>query len=116
MKNYIAHGRTVTIAATAAIASGAGVLENLLFGVATKSAESGDLLELAVEGVVELPKVSTEVWAVGEPLFWDDTNSRLTKVSATGLVLVGCVYQAAGNPTSVGQVRLNGAVPAAAVA
>ena len=116
MKNYIAHGRTVTIAATAAIASGAGVLENLLFGVATKSAATGEALDIQVEGVVELPKVSAQAWAVGEPLFWDDANSRLTNVSATGLVLVGCVYQAAANPTSVGQVRLNGAVPAAAVA
>lgn len=116
MKNYITHGQKVTIVASAAIASGSGVLENLLFGVATKSAATGEALDIQVEGVVELPKVSTEVWAVGEPLYWDDTNSRLTKVSATGLVLVGCVYQAAGNPTSVGQVRLNGAVPASAVA
>ena len=116
MKNFVTHGQKVTVVAAAAIASGAGVLENVLFGVATKAAKAGESVDIQVEGVVELTKVETEVWSVGEPLFWDDTNKRLTKTSASGLVLVGCVYEPAANPSTVGQVRLNGSVPATAIA
>ena len=66
MKNYVQSGVVVTVPAPAALASGAGALVGTMFGVAQHAADSGAVVALAVSGVFDLPKVSTDVFAIGD--------------------------------------------------
>lgn len=112
MKNYIQPGNTITVIAGATIASGDGVLVGPspggLLGVAAYDAVIGDSLEVSVCGVYELPKLSTDVVAVGDLLYWDNTNKRLTKTAASN-TLAGIATAAAGNGVTTVRIRLNGA-------
>ena len=55
MKNFIQPGNTLTVAAPAAVASGAVVLVGKILGVAAAAAGSGEPVEVAIEGVYEVP-------------------------------------------------------------
>src|SRR4051812_24010680 len=74
MKNYIQEGDTLTVTAPYALTSGDGCLVGGIFGVA-----SGTYLinatdaEIKTKGVFSLTKVSTEVWAVGDAIYWDNS-------------------------------------------
>ena len=107
VKTFIQPGEHVTIPASAATASGDGVLEGALFGVALHDAASGADLTLGVVGVYELPKASGEAWTVGARLYWDGTEATTT---AAGNTLIGAAVQAAGSAATTGRVRLNGTV------
>lgn len=62
MKNYIQEGRMITVAAPiGGVASGDGVVIGALFGVATKTAASGETVTLATDGVFDLPKLASAV-------------------------------------------------------
>jgi len=95
-KNYIQAGTRMPVVLGATLASGAGLLVGATFGVAQQNGVSGDSIEIATEGVWELPKLSTDVVAQGVLLYWDDTNKRLT-VTATANTLVAKAWAAAGN-------------------
>jgi predicted RecA/RadA family phage recombinase len=106
MKNYIQPGDTVKVVAPASITSGDGVLVGLLFGIAVTDAGSGDDVQIKTQGVFELPKVSTEVWAPGDLIYWDDGAGNCTTVDTN--VAIGVTLADAANPTATGIVRLNG--------
>ncbi len=112
MKNYIASGKMLTIAAAAALVSGQGVLTGGLLGVAVTDAASGDEVALQTEGVFEMDKLTTDVMAVGDLLYWDDGNSRWTKTT-TGNYQVGTCVEAAGNGATKVKVKLSGVAVAA---
>ena len=112
--NYLQAGANLTVPAPSDKSSGDGVLVGVLFGVATGDAESGDDLVIATTGVWELPKTSAQAWAVGAAIYWDDDGDGATTATADGNVLIGVAAAAAANPSATGQVRLNGAAPAAA--
>ncbi|MGR3497108.1 DUF2190 family protein [Citreimonas sp.] len=117
MKNFIQEGARLTIVAAAAVASGAGVLTGSLFGVALTSADSGDEVELQLTGVVELTKVGSQAWSVGDRVYWDDGNSRCTTTAADGDLLIGTCAVAVGGTAgaTTGTVRLSpGPYPVAA--
>lgn len=105
MKNYVQPGKVINVIAPAAKTSGDGVLVGRLFGVATKDAGSGAELPIIVEGVVSLPKLSTDVVTIGAVLYWDNTNSRLTLV-VTSNFPVGLAVSAAGNGVTTVWVKL----------
>ncbi|SEM05407.1 Predicted phage recombinase, RecA/RadA family [Roseovarius azorensis] len=97
--------------AAAAASSGDGVLIGSLFGIAFGDAEIGDMLTLATTGVFEMPKPSTDVLAVGDPVYWDDSAGLATSDDDTGNNnLIGVAVTAAGNPSSAVNVRLNGSI------
>ena len=109
MQNFVMKGDVVTVPAPADTLSSAFVLIGSLFGVASSSAVSGADLELFVGGgVFDVPKVSAQAWAVGNPIYWDSTASNFTTVS-TNNTKVGVAVAAAANPSASGRVRLNGA-------
>lgn len=109
MKNYVQKGENITITATAAATSGQGVLVGNLFGIAAGNAEIGDSLDLVTVGVFDMPKVSTDVLAVGDFVYWDDTAKLATADDATGNnELIGLAVTAAANPSGTVNVRLNG--------
>jgi len=63
MKNYVQEGNTITVAAPAIVTSGQLVVIGAINGVAAFDAASGADVEVTVEGVFELPKVTTDVIA-----------------------------------------------------
>ena len=108
-KNYIQEGDTLTLTAPYAVASGGGLLVGSLFAVALVTLANGASGSCMTEGVFELAKNSAEAWTVGQKIYWDNTNKVCT-TTATSHTLIGCATEPAANPSSVGRVRLNGAV------
>lgn len=109
MKNYVQPGKTITFTAPYVIASGDGLLVGSIFGVATGAAGNGETVEAALVGVFDLKKAPSQAWAVGDKIYWDNTNKETTSV-ATGNTLIGVAIDAVGNGAgeTVGRVRLNG--------
>lgn len=107
MRNYVQPGDVVTVPAPAAVASGDGVLVGGLFGIAGTDAASGDLVEIKLVGVYDMPKTSAQAWTVGADIYWDDGAGVATTVS-TDNTLIGKAVEVAENPSGTGRVRLNG--------
>lgn len=107
MKNYVQKGENLTLAAPYDVTSGGGVKSGLIFGVAAGDALSGADIDLVTVGVFDLPKVSTDTFAVGAAVYWDDTAKLMTS-TASGNTKVGVAVKAAGNPSGSVKVRLNG--------
>lgn len=111
-KNFVQPGHVVTVPAPATVVSGTLVRVGMLVGVAQFDAASGDPVEIAVEGVHELAKVSAQAWTVGAALYASSTG--LATTAAEGNVLIGVALEAAANPSATGVVRLNGSAPSSA--
>ena len=98
MKNYVQEGNTITVTAPATVTSGQLVVVGSIVGVAAFDAATGADVEVTVEGVFELPKVTTDVIAQGDKLYWDSGQAKLTKTAGTGSKpMVGVATAAAGN-------------------
>ena len=83
------------------------MLVGSIFAVATAAALNGATVEGETQGVFELAKVSTEVWTVGQLIYFG--ASKLATTVSTSNKLIGTATAAAANPSSTGRVRLNGA-------
>lgn len=103
--NFVQDGKRMTVTLGATLATGAGLLVGLTFGVVLSGGGSGDITELGIEGVWTLPKLSTDDVAQGVLLYWDDTNKRLT-VTASGNTLVAKAWEAAGNGVTKVKAKL----------
>lgn len=108
MKNSIQDGDVLTLTAPYDVASGAGLKVGSIFGVAAAAALSGATVEAAVEGVFSITALNTDTGTVGTPMYWDDTNKRLTTTASTH-IKVGVLTVAKGNGDTTATVRLNGA-------
>lgn len=107
MKSYIQEGDVLTLTAPYDVASGAGLLVGTIVGVAAHAAISGAEVEVCVEGVVEVAKVSAQAWTQGATIYWDNTAKLFTSVS-TSNTKAGVAVAAAANPSDTGIIRLNG--------
>jgi len=109
VKNFIAIGNVITVAAPAAVNSGDLVLVGTMFGVAARDAASGEQVELNTGGVYDLPKAASQAWTVGAKVYWDNT-AKVATTTTSGNTLIGvatvAVDGAAGS--TIGRVRLNG--------
>lgn len=109
MKTFVQPGDSITVTAAAAASSGDGVLVGSLFGIASGDAGIGDNLVLTTRGVFDMPKPSTDVLAVGDPVYWDDTAGLATADDDTGSnPRIGLAVTVAGNPSASVHVRLDG--------
>lgn len=106
MKKYVQDGKTINFTPSAAVASGEAVLLGALLVVAVAAIAANSEGVGLTEGVVELPKLNTDVVAQGSPVYWDNTNKRLT-VTASGNTLVGKAWAAAANPSTTMWVKIN---------
>ncbi len=110
MKNIIQPGDVINVTPAADLASGAGYLiggtTTGILGVALAAITAATVGAVAVRGVVELAKLTTDVVVEGSPLYWDDTNKRLTLVS-TNNSFAGHAVAAAGNGVTTAKVLLN---------
>lgn len=107
MDNYKGPGKTLTLAAPYDRTSGQGALVGSIFGVAIGDVDSGDNGEFLTEGEFMIAKLSTDIWTVGQKLYWDDTNKRLDEDSTVGPCVATAVAVTA-NPSSTGQCVLTG--------
>ena len=105
--NFVQPGETLTLAAPATVASGAGVLIGSIFGVALGNAASGALVDINTEGVWTLPKVSALAIAVGDVIYFDNATGLVNKTSS-GNTKIGVAVTATANPSGTVRVRLNG--------
>ena len=106
MKNFVQPGDVVTVTApTGGVVSGQPLLVGFLFGVCAYSAIATKPVELALEGVFDLPK-DASTFAVGAKIYWDATAKLVTSTS-TSNTLVGVATAAAGTGEATARVRLN---------
>jgi predicted RecA/RadA family phage recombinase len=82
MKTEIGGPEVVTITASGNFTSGTGLLTGQMFGVPQNSGASGDLCQLKMVGKVTLAKTGSLAVAVGDVLYWDDTNKVVNKTSS----------------------------------
>lgn len=108
--NYIQPGAILTLTAPYDRLSGEGAQVGSIFGVATSDVDSGDPGEFDTEGVRSLAKTSAQAWTVGQKIYWDDSNKRCDSDGTVGM-LIGYATAAAANPSSTGDVKLNGSAP-----
>ena len=108
MKNYIQDGDRLDYANSSGntITSGTAVLVGKRVGVAVADIANNTTGVLAMEGVFNLPKLSTDVLAQGDLLYWDNTNKRLTSTT-TSNTLCGYAQNAAGNGATTVDIMLN---------
>ncbi|MEM7223006.1 MAG: DUF2190 family protein [Pseudomonadota bacterium] len=106
MKNFIQPGDVLTVAApTGGVVSGGVVLINKMLGIAAFDAAEAAEVEVAVAGVFEVPKKSTDAPAVGALLYWDTANGEMT-TTASGNTKAGYAAEAAGSGATVVKIRL----------
>lgn len=106
MKNYIQPGKTITVPAPADVKSGDLVVVGDLFGVAEFSAAVGDPVEIATEGVFELPKVAAQAWTVGAKIYYVAADKQLSSTAGSNL-FIGHATEPVANPSGSGAVRLS---------
>lgn len=87
--------------------SGAGYMVGSIFGVIQESNESGGaaVRAVAVEGVHEVDKLSTDDMVVGEKVNWNDTNKEVQEATSD-LDGVGTVVEAAGVGVTTVKIKL----------
>lgn len=109
MRNYIAPGDRVTVAAAATTVAGTGILRGAMFGMAMNDAANGADLVLALTGIFSGVKAASQAWTVGAAIFWDDTAKVFTTTSS-GNTRIGVAVEAVGSGAgeTTGIVRLNG--------
>jgi predicted RecA/RadA family phage recombinase len=86
MKNQLQHGDAIAV-----IAPSGGFVDGrcyqigqALFGVASYTCLVGATGELWLKGIFALAKPTTQVWALGDIVYWDDTNHWCSNVSTDG--------------------------------
>lgn len=107
-KNFIKPGNTIdyTNGGGSTVTSGSAVLISKRLGVALTDIGVGATGSVMVKGIFNLPKLSTDVIAQGDLVYWDDTNKRLTS-TAGGNTLSGYAALAAGNGAPSIDIALN---------
>lgn len=111
-RSFIQPGDTLSLGAPYDVAAGAMFKVGLILAVAAATALSGAAVEGRTTGVhTGIAKVGSQAWAVGDLVYWDDANKRLTK-TATGATLAGVALEVVASGAGdivAGAVRLNGA-------
>ncbi|MDZ5815092.1 DUF2190 family protein [Stenotrophomonas maltophilia] len=108
MKNAHQDGRVLDVTLETAVESGGVVTKGRMLGVAVSKGAVGATIAVHVEGVFRLPKLSTAVIAVGDPVTWDVSASRVIVAAAAvpDVENFGYAVAAAGNGVGEVLVRL----------
>lgn len=107
MRNKELLGDVITIAATEEVKSGAPVLIGNLFGVANTDAKEGELFAISLKGGYALPKNKTQVFNIGDLVYFDKTSGNCGAPVA-GKHLIGVCLSKSGNGAEEVTVLLNG--------
>ena len=104
MKNKIKDGKSLQYTATAAIVSGEVVPMNDLHGVAITDAAIGEVVEVLLSGVFEIPKEAPLVINQGDMLYWDIATKKADKTNTNKFI--GYAVVAAGSADTTVQCKL----------
>lgn len=106
MTNYVQEGKVITVTAAAPVASGDVVVVSDMVGVAANAADTGEEVEIAVQGVYTLPKDSAaEAIGQGDTVYATDEGKITT--TATDNTACGKAAYASGAGTATVKVRLS---------
>ena len=115
MDNFKQHGDRILFTLSAAAVSGDQLVVGTgLLGIAMNDGANGDVIDTAVEGVYELPKVSAAVIARGESVLFDVSANEIddnAATPATGDFICGYAWEAAGAGVLVVLVKINRTPP-----
>lgn len=107
MRNFIQPGHTLTIEAPANTLSGDVVIVGELVGIAYSNAAEGGPLDVAVEGVFELPKVAADAFSVGDAVYYVAATKLATADDNTSANdRIGVAVAAAGATTATVRVKI----------
>ena len=108
MKNFIQEPDIIEITApVGGVASGDGVVEGSLFGVAVTTAAEGETVNVQTTGVFSLPKSTSTTFASGGKVSFD-ISLRKAVSPGSGKYPIGCAIASAGNGATSVKVRLDG--------
>nr|WP_321459611.1 DUF2190 family protein [uncultured Cohaesibacter sp.] len=107
-KNHKYDGKSLTLTATVAVVSGVAQLVGALFGVAGGNAAIGEDYVLHTEGAWELPCLGTDEIDVGDVLYWDAVNNRLTLTATDNTKVAIATEASAAAVTTVVAVIIPG--------
>lgn len=94
-QNFIEEGDQIEFPILAAVVTGVPVLYGIKLAIPLRSSTVvGEKVAHRFEGVFEIAKTTSEAWAVGDPLYWDNTTKKLT-TTAGSLKLVAWAAQPA---------------------
>lgn len=102
---FIQKGENIDYVASADIVSGQVVPLVNLCGIANDDIASGATGTLMIDGIVEIAAETGVAWAVGELIYWNDTDSKGTK-TATDHVAMGFAVAVKASATATGRVKL----------
>lgn len=109
MKNFVQPGEHIDVTLTGAVSSGDFLVVGNMTGVAQGAGVADDTIAIVRRGVFTLPKLAAQAWTVGQRVYWDAGNSRMTTV-ASGNTLVGVAAAVAADPSDTGDVLLDGVI------
>lgn len=105
MKNFVSKGEAIDLVAPYAVTSGGGMKVGGIIAIAVMDAAIGVTVAGAVTGIFDVPSDTGAAWAVGDVVYWDDTNKVFTKTS-TSNTKAGLVTVAKLSAATTGRVRL----------
>lgn len=106
MKNFSQPGNTLDlIAPSGGVVSGVGYLINAILAFAIESKAATKTFAGVVEGVLEAPKLTTDVVAAGIKLHWNGTNKEF-QLATSDLDNAATAVEAAGNGVTSIKVKL----------
>ena len=105
-KNYIQEGNVLSYTATAAVASGAVVVIGKRIAIALADIAVGETGSITAEGVFAVAKLGTDVVGLGDLLYWDAANNRLT-TTAGGNTAAGFAAAPAGAGVGTVNIKIN---------
>lgn len=107
-QSYKQPGSILTLTAPYARAtSGLGAKVGAIFGVSMDTVAEAVEGQFQTDGVHTLAKTSAQAWAVGDKIYWDDSNKRCDNVATVGM-LIGYATAIAADPSASGNVKLKG--------
>ncbi|MBB1061891.1 DUF2190 family protein [Marilutibacter spongiae] len=107
-KNFIQPGNVIDYTAGANLSSGVPLIVGILLAIPIADIANGDTGAVQIEGVWELPKLSTAVIPVGAAVNWDsDVGEVIIAAGGAGdLNAFGVAIEAAGNGATTVKVKL----------
>ena len=103
---FLQKGKVIDYTATNGLSVGQVVSLTNIVGVALNDIASGAVGAVALEGVFEMPAASGITAAIGDKLYWDDTNNLLTTTS-TGNAVAGVTLTAKATAAANVYLKLN---------
>jgi len=89
MKNFIAHGHTLTLTApSGGVTAGVPVVIGALLVIPKQSVDQGEQFTAEYRGIFKIAKAAADTPAQLAKAYWNSSNSELT-TTATGNKLVG---------------------------